>query len=80
MRPGASLTTALLAGVSTPAMAQAPVDAARVEEIVVTAERRTVNLQDTPIAISAFTERTLDSRGVQNLQNITNFAPNVEIT
>ncbi|RYY43976.1 MAG: hypothetical protein EOP59_06985, partial [Sphingomonadales bacterium] len=50
------------------------------EEIVVTAERRESRLQETPITISAFSERALETRGINNLQNLTNFAPNVEIS
>lgn len=55
-------------------------DAPVVEEIVVTAQRRQENLQDTPISIAAFNEEALINRGVTNLRNITNFTPNVELT
>lgn len=51
----------------------------QVEQIVVTAQRRETNLQDTPIAITALSSRALDARGVKNLGNIENFAPNLQI-
>lgn len=80
---GSPALAVLLLSTLAPATAAAAVAqpaANAVEEIIVTAERRSENLQDTPIAITAFTSRNLEARGVTNLQNITNFAPNVEIS
>ena len=77
----------LLACVATPAAAAQPSTAAPVtlasspsvglEEIVVTARRRAENLQDTPISITAFTERGLLAMGVQNISQISAFTPNL---
>lgn len=52
---------------------------AQVEEIIVTAQRRETNLQDTPIAITALSSAALDARGVKNIGNLENFAPNLQI-
>lgn len=62
------------------AASDARADQDRVEDIVVTAQRRESRLQETPISISAFSQRALEQRGINNLQNLTNFAPNVEIS
>ena len=48
-------------------------------EIIVTAQRRAQKLQDVPIAISAFSNATLEQRGIQNVQGIANLAPNVKV-
>src|SRR5271170_2736896 len=49
------------------------------EEIVVTAQKRSENLQNVPIAITAFTAESLESRGIQTLQQISNLTPNVNL-
>jgi iron complex outermembrane recepter protein len=72
----AALTIALLSGGS--ARAQ-EADGARLEEIVVTAERRAENLQDTPISVVSLSETMLESRNVNNVQELQNFLPNVSI-
>ena len=46
-------------------------------DIVVTARKREENLQDTPIAITAFTSNALEARQVTNIGEVGNFAPNV---
>jgi iron complex outermembrane recepter protein len=45
------------------------------EEIVVTAEKRQANLQDVPVAISAFTSETRDLLGITTIQDLTDFTP-----
>src|SRR6202167_4501011 len=47
------------------------------EEIVVTAEYRTENLQTAPIAITALSGDSLAERGIDNLAEVTKAAPNV---
>src|SRR5690606_38727777 len=51
-----------------------------VEDIVVTAQRRSENLQDVPIAVSAVTGDTLEQGHVSNLSNLTATIPNVQFT
>ncbi|MFL6603652.1 MAG: TonB-dependent receptor [Steroidobacteraceae bacterium] len=48
-------------------------------EIVVTAQKRSENVQDVPIAITAFTAGQLASRGVTDLHGLTAMAPNVNL-
>lgn len=55
-------------------------DARGVGDIVVTAQRREQNLQDTPIAISAFSEEMLEARGVTDVINIAASTPGLYIS
>jgi iron complex outermembrane receptor protein len=48
-------------------------------DIVVTAERRATNLQDTPLSIVALTSEALDAKGVDDLQDLSKFTPNLNI-
>ena len=54
-------------------------DAFAIEEIVVTARRREESLQDTPIAVTAYTEDEMDLRGHLNITDISQSTPNVNI-
>jgi outer membrane receptor protein involved in Fe transport len=47
------------------------------EEIVVTAQRRTENIQNVPIAIQAFTNETLSQLNVTNFDDLIKYLPNV---
>jgi iron complex outermembrane receptor protein len=46
-----------------------------IEELVVTAEKRSQNLQDVPVAITAFTSANRDLVGISTIQDMTNFTP-----
>ena len=48
-------------------------------EIVVTAQKRSENIQEVPIAISAVNEDFLESRGITSLDGLSTVAPNVKI-
>jgi iron complex outermembrane recepter protein len=67
-----------------PAYAQdAPVaaeeDQGGIQDIVVTAQKRSENVQDVPIAISAFGESALQERAVADVSSLANIAPNVTL-
>src|SRR5687767_5609934 len=51
---------------------------AQLEEIVVTATRRDTNLQETPLAISAFDQATLDENRVVSLLDVRGLVPNLQ--
>jgi iron complex outermembrane receptor protein len=44
------------------------------EEVVVTAQKRTQNLQDVPVAVSAFSGETLRESGVRDMQDLSGIA------
>jgi iron complex outermembrane recepter protein len=66
---------------ASPAFAQAPADEEQggIKEIVVTAQKRAENVQDVPIAISAFTAEALSERAVTSVAALSNIAPNVTL-
>jgi len=73
---------ALLASVSvlaTAAAAAEAADTATVEEVVVTAQFREQNLQQTPLSITAVSGQTLEARGQISVVDIANQAPNVTL-
>ena len=41
----------------------------RIEEVVVTARKRAENLQQVPMAVTAFTEKTIDQAGIERVQD-----------
>ena len=49
------------------------------EEIIVTAERRELNLQDTPISVMSFGGEALELRGVDDMFELATIAPNLDI-
>ncbi len=54
-------------------------DNATVTEIIVTAERRSENLQRTPVAISALSAETVEKLGIRQVTDLGNIAPNLNI-
>ncbi|HLS82775.1 MAG TPA: TonB-dependent receptor [Steroidobacter sp.] len=53
--------------------------AGRIEEITVTAQRREESLQETPIAITAFRSRDLETQRVTNVMDLLNKVPSVNL-
>jgi len=54
-------------------------DTGGLEEITVTARKRSENLQETPVAITAMNAEMLESRQINNVAQVAKFAPNVNI-
>ena len=52
----------------------------RFEDIVVTAERRATNLQDTPLSVVAMTEEMVEAKGIEDLEDLAVFTPNLSIS
>ena len=61
-----ALAIGFAASISGPAFAQGS-DAPGLDTVVVTAERKESNLQETPIAISAFSQASLDKKGITDI-------------
>ena len=76
----AALTGALGATSSAFAQESTQEGAQGVEDIVVTAQRRESQLQETPSAVSAFTAETLEAMPVSNVGDVVEFVPNVTRT
>ena len=49
------------------------------EEVVVTARKREESLQETPVAVSAFTGESLEELGLNNIADLTRVVPNVDM-
>ncbi|HRD44888.1 MAG TPA: TonB-dependent receptor [Caulobacter sp.] len=62
---------------STPALAQD--ENIQVEEIIVTAQKRSENLQDVPISVSATSGDKLEAQGIENLEDLSGYVPGVQI-
>lgn len=72
------LSAAVVSCLSTPTFA-ADSRAPMVEEVIVTASKRATNLQDTPIAVSAFSQAALDRAHVADLAGLQTFVPNLTV-
>ncbi|MCB1702958.1 MAG: TonB-dependent receptor, partial [Halioglobus sp.] len=70
----ATLVSASLLAVAVSAQGQATL-----EEVVVTAQKRTESLQDVSIAIAAFGEKELRNLSITNLENLTQSVSGVEL-
>jgi len=58
-----------------------PVDSrTEIEEIVITSRKVSENLQDSPLAVSAFGAESLESMGIGDTQDISSMAPNLYLT
>lgn len=51
-----------------------------IEDIIVTAEKRSSTVQDTPIAISAFDQKLLDQKGIQDVTALQLQVPSLKFT
>jgi iron complex outermembrane receptor protein len=61
------------------ALASANAFADGLEEITVTAQKRSENIQNVPIAVTAFTAEALQTKGVGDLHALSNLTPNVNL-
>lgn len=48
------------------------------EEIVITARKREENIQNTPVAVTAFTEESLAARSVDSVDQVAQYTPNLQ--
>ncbi|HEY1075412.1 MAG TPA: TonB-dependent receptor plug domain-containing protein, partial [Fontimonas sp.] len=65
---------------ATPAPSAPSAVATALEEIVVTAQKREQSLQEVPIAVSAFTDFQLDSRGIVSVKDLGTAVPGLQFT
>ena len=67
----------VLSGAMAQQTSQAPSPIAALEEIVVTAQKRSESLQSVPVAVTAFTAETRDLIGIETTQDLSNYTPGV---
>ncbi|MBN1240801.1 MAG: TonB-dependent receptor [Gammaproteobacteria bacterium] len=70
---------ALVGGAFVTGPQQARAQGGALEEIVVTSRYREENMQQTPLAVSAFTAETLEVRGITEIENLGDLVPNAFI-
>ncbi len=71
------LATTMLTGVAAPAWAQSAGSEAQLDEVVVTAQKRSENLQDVPISIQALGSERLDDLQISDTNDYVKFLPSV---
>ncbi len=80
----AFVTSCAILALSVPAFGQENTEedenTARPNQIIVTAERRETNLQETPLSIVALTSEMVEAKGIEDLQDLARFTPNLSIT
>ncbi len=77
----AALCGAVTAAAALPVAARAQTASdASLEEVIVTAQRKSERLQDVPIAISAISSADLESRGVRQAGDIASAVPNLTLS
>ncbi len=75
----ASQISAVLAVTSVGMLPNIALGQAALEEIVVTARKREESLQETPVAVSAFSAESLEELGMRNISDLTKVVPNVDM-
>jgi iron complex outermembrane receptor protein len=78
-RASTTLTIAVATALSGAAHAQQVTPGSALEEVVVTAERREVNLQDVPASATVMTANSLAAQGIDNVIDLQQAAPSVSI-
>jgi iron complex outermembrane receptor protein len=79
MRIGPVLSVALSFSLFTTTATAQQTSGPVVEEIVVTAQKRTERLQDTPVSVSAFTGETIEKLGLRQSVDVTAQTPNFSV-
>lgn len=78
-QPVTALSTSVLVAIGSHTSALAQTESGGIETVVVTAQFREQNLQETPLAISAFSGEILEARGQTDTNDIDMFVPNAVI-
>lgn len=71
---------AVAAALAPSALLAAEAAGQELEEVVITAERRATNLQDTPLSILALSSETLEQKGVGDIADVAMYTPNLTIS
>ncbi|HVI31497.1 TonB-dependent receptor [Phenylobacterium sp.] len=76
-RLAALLASTMFTGLAAPALAQTA--GSQLEEVVVTAQKRSENLQDVPVSVQAIGTERLDELQISDMTDYARFLPNVTI-
>lgn len=79
LRSTVAAATIVLPGSVAFAQSKTPTESQELQEVVVTAERREVNLQDVPASATVLSAEALAAKGVDNVIDIQTVAPSVAI-
>ncbi|MEH6589683.1 MAG: TonB-dependent receptor [Halioglobus sp.] len=73
--------TTIASAIALAASASVPAVHAQVmlEEVIVTAQKRAESMQDVPIAVTAVSGAKIDSAGIQGLEDLSSYIPNMSI-
>ncbi|MCB1704720.1 MAG: TonB-dependent receptor [Halioglobus sp.] len=71
--------SAILAATSVACIPGVAIGQAMLEEVVVTARKREESLQETPVAVSAFSGETMQQLGINDIADLTKVVPNVDM-
>lgn len=74
-----SVSAALAFSALLPATAGAQEDGLKLEEIIVTAQRREQSLKEVPISIEAFSGLEIQQQGYRTMDDLAEFSPSIEI-
>lgn len=75
-----SLLAASIAATTSLSYAQERDAGPRLEEVIVTAQKREESLQDVPISVAAVEAEKLEKAGIENLEDLTAYMPNIHFT
>ena len=70
------ISLAVASAVSLPAIAQEPA----LEEVLITAQKRTQKLQDVPISVNALTGEKIEDAGITSIERIADYIPSFNMT
>jgi iron complex outermembrane recepter protein len=78
LRPTRALAAALAASLALPLYVAPGTGVAQIEEIVVTTRRKEENLQDIPVAVSAFSAEMIEKQGLSSAADFVELIPGVQ--
>jgi iron complex outermembrane receptor protein len=73
-----ALAAMLAPGITLAADADETIQPAQMEEVTVTASRREESLSKVPISVSAYTQDTMDIKGIKDIDDIARYTPGVK--
>jgi outer membrane receptor protein involved in Fe transport len=79
LRPLVALTSAILASAAAARAEESPAAAGGLDEVIVTAQKRSENLQSVPISIQAFDARKLEELQVASFDDYSKYLPSLSV-